>query len=245
MIGLLAAVLLAQAELDRAVADLRAGRSRQAEAALKGMVAKEPDSAAAWRWLGVVYASRSDHELAEKPFAEACRLAPADADACYFHGRNLFALNRFAAAIGVLRKALSSQGAAQRWRVHSALAQALSAGGEEGEAEKHFRAAIGASPVPGRPEDDPRLHFGVFLLRQGRTREAVEPLERAQPSPRSLTELGRALFSLDRPAEAAAKIERAVALDPRYAQAHLLLAKVYQRLGRAADAERHLRLGTL
>jgi Tfp pilus assembly protein PilF len=240
----LAAILLAQSEVDRAAADLRAGRTLQAESALKAIVAREPDNATAWRWLGVVYASQSDHELAEKPFAEACRLAPSDPDACYFHGRNLYALNRFVPAADVLRKALDP-GDRQRWRVHSALAQALEAAGDAREAEKQFHAALAASPSPGRAEDDPLLHFGVFLLRQGRTREALDPLAKAQPSARAFTELGRALLALDRLEDAAARLERALALDPRHAQAHLLLAKAYQRLGRTADAERHSKLAAI
>ncbi len=244
-LALIGAVLvnssLAQSSLEKAVADFRAGRPAQAEQSLRAILGAQPENAAAWKWLGVVYASQSQHDLAEDPFRQACRLAPQDPDACYFHGRNLYALNRFEPALAVLEKALPRD--PQPWRLHLATALALEALGRAGESEKQFRVSIGASPQPGRPDDDPRLHFGVFLMRQGRTKEAVSWLERAPQCARASTEIGRALAALEQPAAAVQALERAVALDATYWNAHLLLGKLYLRLGRAADAERHLKLG--
>ncbi len=224
-----------------AVADFRAGRPAQAEQALRAILDTQPENSAAWKWLGVVYASQSRHELAEDPFRQACRLTPEDPEACYFHGRNLYALNRFEPALAVLEKALQRD--PQAWRLHLASALALEALGRAGDSEKQFRASIGATPKPGRPDDDPRLHFGVFLMRQGRTKEAAPWLERAMPCARASTELGRVLALLDQPAAAVQALEQALELDATHWNAHLLLGKLYMRLGRAADAERHLQLG--
>jgi len=231
----------AQADVDRAVSLWRQGKPAAAEAALRAIVSATPANAAAWKWLGVVHASRSEHELAENPFREACRLAPADPDACYFHGRNLYLLNRFESALAVLEKTLPDD--PQPWRIHLAMAQSLEALGRDAESEKQFHASIAAGPKPGRPEDDPRLHYGVFLLRQGRTADSLEALEQAPPSARSLSTQGRALSQLGRLNDAAARLEKAIGLDSRDWNAHLLLGNVYQRLGRVADANRHLKLG--
>ena len=61
--------------------------------------------------------------------------------------------------------------------------------------------------------------------------------------PRQL-EFGCVQLALDRLTEAAAHLERALALDPRGARAHLLLGKVYLRQGKTQAAEEHLRLGS-
>ncbi len=227
--------------LDHAIAEWKAGRAGKAEAELKAILREQPSRAAAWKWLGVVYASESRHELAEQPFREACRLDPRDPDGCYFHGRNLYALDRFEAAIEALEAALG--GDPQPWRIHLAVAQSLEALGRAAEAEKRFEQSLAASPAPARAEDDPRLHFGVFLQRQGRTGESIAPLRAARPSAKSLTELGRAMVHLDRIGEAVVVFEKAVALDARYWTAHLLLGKAYLRLGRPEEADRHLKLG--
>jgi Flp pilus assembly protein TadD len=51
--------------------------------------------------------------------------------------------------------------------------------------------------------------------------------------------LGRALFETGRTADALPHLERAVALAPTSAQAHLLLAKVLVRAGRSEQAQEH------
>jgi len=216
------------------------GRMLLLMALLAAQAPSRPATAEEWKKLGVQFASRAEHELAEEPFREACRLAPADLDACYFHGRNLYALNRFEPALKVLEDQLQRH---SDGRVLLASAQTLEALGRAAESEGRFRQAIRSTLKPLRPLDDPRLHYGVFLIRQGRAQEAVGELERAQPSARALAERGRALSQLERLGDAASALEKAVALDPRHWTAHLLLGKVYQRLGRLAEAERHLKLG--
>ena len=62
--------------------------------------------------------------------------------------------------------------------------------------------------------------------------------------PRAYLELGCIELALDHLPEAAAHLERALALSPNVARAHLLLGKVYQRQGKTAAAEEHLRLGS-
>ena len=65
------------------------------------------------------------------------------------------------------------------------------------EAERNFRDAIRLyHPGSGVPQPDPRLDYGAFLLREGRTQDALDMLQQsvtASPgSPRAHAELGRA-----------------------------------------------------
>ena len=230
---------------------IEAGRAADAAATLEQAVKQEPRNAAAWKALGVAYAAQSDYEMAELPFGRACELAPSLDDACYFHARALYALNRFEASLERLSKAARID--RRPARIHQGRAQALDGLGRAAEAEAEFRRAIrlnGAAAPPDRiaPPLDPRLSFAAFLQRQGRAEEAIAPLEqllREHPGiAQAHLDLGRIELQRDRLDEAARHLERAVALDSGSRAAHLLLGRVYLRLGRAAEAEPHLSAGT-
>jgi Tfp pilus assembly protein PilF len=233
-----AQLLFLLAGVEDAVRDLYGGRPREAEILLQQLLAADPNSAAAWKWLGVTYASQSRYHEAEGPFRAACRLAPKDPDACYFLGRCLYSQNRFEAALPILTGALDT--GIKPGRVLLALAQALEALGRSSEAERHFReAAEAARKEQPRPEDHPALHYGIFLLRQARTDDAIQALRRAPASGRAHFELGRAYYQSDRLTAAVDELRQAVERDTSYAPAHLLLGKAYARLGKTVDAERH------
>jgi tetratricopeptide (TPR) repeat protein len=135
--------------------------------------------------------------------------------------------------------------------VRLGIAQSLEALGRAREAEAEFQAAIREhsqlQPANrGRADFDPRLHYAVFLYRQGRTEEARTPADavaRDHPnSPRARYEAGRILHQLGDLEAAARELEAAVQLG-HGAPAHLLLGKVYMRVGKAAEAQKHLEAG--
>lgn len=222
------------------------GQGRFAEAAVhfERAVKAEPGSAQAWKALGAAWAAQGEHERAAEPFERACRLAPRLPDACWFHARNLYARNLFAPAVKVLREALPNE--RQPWRIHLALGQAAEALNQPEEAEREFGKAVALSAETRmNPDFDPRLHQTVFLFRQGRLQEAL-------PAARAVTvrhprfgrghfQLGRTLVHLGDLHGAAKALEEAAACGYG-AAAHRLLASVYLRLGRQADAERQLTL---
>ena len=94
---------------------------------------------------------------------------------------------------------------------------------------------------------DPLDHFafmqwGAALHQAGRSEEALLPLREAIrifDHPKSQNYLGKALAALGRNLEALEHHQRALALDPRYAHAHVALAHSLARLGRAVEARRH------
>lgn len=235
---LLALALFVQSdEYQRGVAAFEQGRHEEAVALLTQAVQQAPRDAQAWKALGVAHAAHGDYREAETPFARACELNARLADACYYHGRALYMLNRFADALPPLERALRVD--AVRGRAETAIAEALEALGRAAEAEKRFRAAIARRDAAA---ERARTAYARFLIRAGRTEDALVPLREAltgnPDSAEAHFQMGRALQQLDRVEEALPHLERAVALEPGRAPAHLLLARVYRRLGRAAEAER-------
>lgn len=230
----------------RGVEAFQSGRHDAAIESLAQAAKLAPKNAQIWKVLGVVHASREDYERAAEPFERACKLAPNLVDACYFEGRNLYALNRFEPALASLRKALPTD--RRPWRVHLGIAQALEALGRAGESEPQFLAAVrlyesAPETQRGSADFDPRLHYAVFLFRQGRIQEALKPAHAATAthpnSGRARFELGRLLYQEGDLRESASELEKAVSLGFGQA-ARLMLGKVYLRLGRTEDARKQL-----
>jgi len=214
-------------------------------AAFQKTVALRPRDAAAWKALGVGFASRGDYESAEKPFHSACLFQPLLADACLYYGRTLYLLDRFEPALNVLRKAQEND--RQNAQIRRIEGLSLEALGREQESEAAFREAMRLDRGSA-PNDDPGIDYGVFLFRRGRAEDALRPLEAAlqkhSDAGRAHLELGCVLLALDRVQEAVPHLERAVALDPQAPRGHLLLGRAYLRLGKAELAEQHLAQGS-
>jgi Flp pilus assembly protein TadD len=221
------------------------GKPDPAIAAFQASVRLQPGFAPAWKALGVALASRGDYDAAETPFRNACERLPALPDACLYYGRTLYLLNRFRPAIQVLRGAIPNE--RNPTEAYRLLALSFEGLGEVAEAESAFRQAL-RNNRGGLPDEDPGIDYGVFLYRQGRAEQSLGPLEdvlkRHPETARAHLELGCILLSLDRLPDAAAHLERAVAVDARNARAHLLLGKTYLRLGKPDLAEEHLRQGS-
>jgi Flp pilus assembly protein TadD len=210
---------------------------RQFDAAiplLARAAAARPGDAQVHKALGVAHAARNDYELAEPAFGRACELDAKLLDACYYHGRALYALNRFDAALAALRRA------PEGWRVSVGIGQAMEAFDRPVEAETEFRKALAlcrdASPQPG-------VALAQFLIRQGRQGEALHPLQavlrRYPNSGEARTLLGRVLLDRGEHLAAMEHLKQAVAIDPKSSQAHLLLANAYVKSGRPQDAKPH------
>ena len=217
--------------------------------AFQRSVELRPEFAPAWKALGVVYASRGDFDRAEAPFRNACDRQPSLPDACLYHGRTLYLLNRFQAAIPVLHRTLQRE--ARNTEAYRLLALSLEGLGRASEAGDAFREAVRLNRAS-LPDEDPGIDYGVFLTRQGHPEQAIGPLEdalkRHPDAARGHLELGCTLLELDRLTEAAGQLEKSIALGslsaPQSGRAHLLLGKVYLRLGKTEAAEEHLRQGS-
>jgi len=221
----------------------------RAEMAFVKAVELRPAHALAWKALGVVFASRGNFERAEAAFGNACKIQPAMPDACLYYGRTLYLLNRFQPAIAVLHAAVVRD--PENSEAYRLLGLSLEALGQSPDAGDAFLHAVRLNRASAANED-PGIDYGVFLFRQGRAEDAIEPLESAlkrhPEAARAHLELGCIQLALDRLPDAAAHLERALALEPAQGQmtarAHLLLGKVYQRQGKMPAADEHLRLGS-
>ena len=240
----------ADANLYLGLTRFRAGRSAMARSPLERAVRLSPSSARAWKALGLVTMSNGNLEDALPALGKACELAENDEEACYFLARNLQALGRYESARAPFEKALRAAPEAMTAKVHRAVALNFVALFMPAEAERHFVKAIKlARPGQNGTEtnEDARVDYGAFLFRQGRTEEALRPLEQAAhdspSSARANLEWGRVLLHLNRLNHAAACLEKAVALEPGNSNAHLLLGQAYLRLGRISQGETEMRLG--
>ncbi len=236
---LLPSAALAQStDYDIGVALFQKAQYESAIPYLRKAVKSNPADPRGWKALGVAYAAMGDYASSEEPFGKACELDPRLSEACYYYGRALYALDRFEPSIEILQRALKFEPDA--WKIHLGLAQASEALERAADAEKEFRAALAlcrhCDPKPGNG-------YGLFLIRQGRAGEATHVLsEVSKKFPQSLethVHLGRALLERGDFAGAVPYLEKALAIDPKMAQAHLLLAKCYVRLGRTAEAQPH------
>lgn len=223
----------------------RAGKLDEAARSFAAVTETRPGFAPAWKALGVVYVAQARYALAAEPLERACTLQPDLPDACYYHGRNLYELNRYQDSLAALERALKTDRFPARIQV--ARARALEALGRRAAAEAAFQSAIALPRAGASADDDPRIGYGVFLMRDGRAADAlaaIEPAARDYPnSARAHLELGRALFDLGRTAEAAASLERAVKLDAQSGPAALLLGRVLMHLGRRTEALPYLERG--
>ena len=226
----------------------RDGRPREALPFLERATRLSPSKSSAWKALGLVLLGTNDYRSASVALSRACGLDPNDEDNCYLQGRSLFVLGQYHEAVQPFEKAMQAATPANRAAVHRATALNFAELGLNQDAELHFRDAIRLyRPSTGATQPDPRLDYGSFLIRQGRTQDGLVMLQQsaiaAPGSARAHAELGRALLELDRPAEALPQLKSAVDLDPTGWAARLLLGKAYLRLGRTEEGERELRLG--
>lgn len=224
-------------DYERAVKLIESGRQAEALAPLRALIEAEPRNAEYWKALGVAYAGMGDVQSAVEPFGKACELNQRVRDVCYYYGRALYVSNRFEDALIPLTKAVFSDKV--RGRAETALAECYEALGRNEEAELRFLNAI--------KRKDEALELGLtayarFLIRAGRTAESLQPLDQAlrrnDLSAEAHFQMGRALFQLEKLNDALDHLERAVQLKPNAGPARLLLARLYRRLGREADARR-------
>lgn len=207
MRGLFLLLLIAPPDAyQRGVQAIAENRLVEAIEALQEAVRLEPGNAQYWKALGVAFAKAEDYRSSIEPFAKACALNEKLTDACYYHGRGLYALDRHAEALAPLEKALRADPA--KSRAEAALGQALEALGRYEEAEKRLKAAVARPDVFNQQA---RIAYSQFLRRQGRPSEAVSVLEAVKlPSgDEFFYEFGLALFQAERFEECLNALERA------------------------------------
>jgi tetratricopeptide (TPR) repeat protein len=179
-------------------------------------------------------------------FSEASKLDPEDADLFFNLGYAYWAMGDPKAASYWLREAVRRNPADDE--AHYALGVALQAAGSEAEAAREKELArqlsstwadIEKTPNAGSmPRELERLKTELIepgALRVESVLVAAEQREQQELATFHL-ERGRRLFQEEHDAEAIAELRRTIYLMPYQAEAHLLLAQLYQRNGRLREA---------
>ncbi|WP_412062680.1 tetratricopeptide repeat protein [Rubrivirga sp. IMCC45206] len=207
--------------LGRALAErdsLAAAREVLAQAA-----ARDPASASAALWLGVVESRRGRHLEAAEALRDAVRLAPRLTEARVRLGTALLDAGRARDAAGVLAEAVAQDPLrhADAW---NALGLAHLGLGATADAVSALRRAVALDPRLAVA----RANLGAALLAAGdpgAARAQLEAALRIDPDERSaLGNLGVALGRLGQTAEAREALERLLRLDPTDARARAALA---------------------
>src|SRR5580692_11160707 len=114
LIGLALAEPAFSDALQRGQSAFRRGDWAEAEKSFLAAVREKPGSAAALKWLGMVYTAQKEFDLAEAPFRRACEMDPREELACYYLGRADFALSRYEESRSAFETALRYQPASSR-----------------------------------------------------------------------------------------------------------------------------------
>lgn len=226
-----------------AQAQLLAQRPADAVATLDRIEAGEPDYVQALKVKArALYLLARDAE-AEETLKRASARAPADAEIPYSLGRIYYQQGRHAQAAESLRAATVLDPTS--YRAWDNLGLASEALGDLDQAQRHYLKAISLVHTDHPDYDVVYANFADLLIKLGNAARAfdlaAEAAGRNPDEPRNLFLAGKALVQLGRNDLSVRWLEQAIALDPGYPEPQYLLAQVYRRLGRTADADRALK----
>lgn len=219
---------------------LQERRPREALALLENAARQDPGNADIAVNLGTAYRALGDDPRAETAFRRALELDPRSARAWNNLGSIELQRGNSEAAVADLARAVEIDPGMAVFRIN--LADALNAVSRRREAAEQFREAYRRDP------DLPDSHRGLgeVALERGDLEAAEREFRLAagarEPSARAANFLGYVLALKGLPAEAAEQYEKAIAIDPRLADAHRSLGLLYaQKIGDRARAVEHLR----
>lgn len=199
--------------LQRAAASQAAGQAAEAAQLLAQAVQQFPAEPEPWLRLGNLLAGANHWERAERCYAARCRLKPPSAPAFYNWGVSLSELGRQAEAVAAYQRALALRPTDAPTHHALALAQA---------ALRDFPAALAAldRALALAPAELPyRIEHARTRVRMGQWAAALDELAALPEQAVVLNLRGIALRQLQRPAEALACYDRALALQPGLTEA--------------------------
>lgn len=219
------------------VALLECGKPREALEQLEAAIERRPDDPDLLYYLGQTHT-----ELAKRSF-ETLQTAHPDAPRTHqMLGEAQASTNNRAAAEKHFRSALQAR--PELREVHHALGELLFKAGDYAKAELEFREEARLSPGSAATA----YMLGLTLAHLGRNAEALVELKRADAlrpgMPETQLELGKLLLASGD--AAAAEVHLRAVLEVERSSgiaetAHFQIAQAYRKLGRTADAARHLK----
>lgn len=226
---LLASAILAQAPTPSAAQALeRSGKLAEAAHVWRGVVANNPQDAAAWASLGVDLSRLRQYQAAAGAYRKALALNPNLPGISLNLGLAEFKSNHLPAAIPPLRAALAAD--PKNMQARTLLGLACYGTGEFSEAAKHL--AVASAADPGNAE----LHnvLAQSCLSAKRYHCALDEfswiLRRTPDSAAAHMLLGEALDGLGKTPEAVQEFQRAVEADPQAPDLHFGLGYLFWKM---------------
>jgi tetratricopeptide (TPR) repeat protein len=228
---------------------IRKGQLDEAAEALRAVLAIKPDSLLAHYNLGFIDYRRRRYDEAERHLRRTIELRPDHPEASYTLGLVYLAQNRLDEAIASLQRAIAID--PRHVGAHFNLANALARAGRMKEAEEQQRIYAELSGQ-GKAAEEIETQIktssikAVRLMLEEKYPEALaeyqQLVSRFPENATLYSRIGMVQLRLGRRDEATQSLRKAVALDPRQADAHYLLSGLYRGAGDEAAAERELQI---
>ena len=218
------------------------GRYQEALEWTSRYLQKSPGGGETRKISGLAHFMLGNKIAAERDLKRAADLLAEDFEAQYFLGRVYFERSKLMPALGSFRRALALN--PESVKAHNHLGQTLEGLTRFEEAKIAYHRAIDLEGKSAARSEWPYYNLGSLLLSEGDAARAVALLEQAlERNPSSVqiqTKLGVALSAAARFDEAAQRLEAAVRAEPRNANAHYQLGRVFMKLGKVDEAREHL-----
>jgi tetratricopeptide (TPR) repeat protein len=243
---ILGSAILGAAECDQQLDEARRFFAAQnfiaAEAAFEGALPLCPDRIDALISLAQVQYLLGEDAAAERNLKAAIDAGSEGTQARYALGRIYYQQQRFPAAEREFREVIRRE--PKNYRAWDNLALTLDAQQRDGEAIQAFLRTLDLVKTDHPEYDWAYANFADFFLRRNQFEKAFQlAAEAAQRNPQSARDAfltGNSLVKLGHEDKSERWLKRAVELEPGYAEAHYVLARVYRKLGRTEEAERQL-----
>ena len=179
---------------------------------------------------------------AEKSFQAALAVEPKNEDALYALGRLYAMQNRYPEAVERLQAAVAVN--PKNYKAWDNLGVSYDALNQDADALRCFFKALDLVQKDHPTYDWAHANLADFFLRRDQNEKAfqlaAEAAKRNPNAPRNFFLTGKALVRLEKHDLSLRWLERAVALDPQFADALYLLAQAYRKLGRTEEAAKTL-----
>ena len=221
-----------------------AGRYGESLSLMTRYAAMEPGDAQGHKILGLNHFVLGRTDRAEPELRRAIELDPRDPETHYHLGRLFYNGSDFAAALEAFEKVIELDSKSVRTFNH--LGQTKQALGNFAGAQDAYLQAIQLEQQQPVRSEWPYYNLGLLYVAEGRAAEAAEylqqALERRPVWPEARVKLARAFLSSDEHEAALGQLNKVVEADPKNADAHYLLGRVWTKMGQPDQARSHFAL---
>lgn len=197
-----------------------------------------------YKLVGLNLVSVGKADLAAPYFEKAVELAPRDFMARYYVGLYQLTSKQYAQAEMTARATLKlNPKYVDAWLLLGVAQEQL---GQEAAAIETYRQAIEITEQQSLKSEMPFLYLARLLVSLQQFEPSLPALKRAviinPKSSEAFALLGRVLGRLEQYAEARLALEEAIRLTPHEKTSHYLLMGIYQKLGKADEAQREMQI---